>query len=135
MGSYISIGFVYDDCENKEKVVNSILNSFVKKISSVSYKYSKDLYGEKWIEKELDTLVITQDILIKLISNYYAQIDIEGIFVINGIKKVIIRIEKNTSYWGILIDLREEEVKKASYIKVEKQIIEYLIKIYKHINY
>jgi|LSQX01.3.fsa_nt_gb hypothetical protein len=112
MGSYIGIGLVYDDIpgDRLERELRNIVNYLVSYDGSInSIKFSKDEDGNEWVEDSLNNKSV-EDFYSSLCNGYFGQLHM--ICNILGIQKlnVCIRVEKTKNYFGLLLDISEEEL-------------------------
>ncbi|WP_040214194.1 Imm64 family immunity protein [Clostridium polynesiense] len=139
MGSYVSIGFIYENFS-----VDRIQNEFKKLVSKIitfngnvkKMKISKDFNGEEWAEYEFLNNFQMDSNCEMLADYFYGQLEIDcNLF--GGIRlKTILRIEKekDEDYFGFLMDLSEEELIKFNSAdeinRVTEEIIEFMIQFY-----
>lgn len=144
MGSFISIGFIYEGCSIQtikkeiEKLVNYIssIGGSLKKM-----KVSKDVDGEEWLE--YDSLINLQldSIYTILAENYYAQLEVNSNLFEHKNLVITIRIEKDedNDYFGFLLDMNEKEIIKGNSVNeinnITERIIDFIIKFYNYSNY
>lgn len=127
MGSKISIGLVYEigELKSKVEVLGSVINSLMNSNGVQGYKYSKDTFGEEWVQSDVNPN-LSDEVLKSIISNYYSELTISTNEFFKGSHTVILRVENEDDYFGMLIDLEEESVKTAGYDVVETKVIEFL---------
>jgi hypothetical protein len=137
MGSKIAIGLVYGKelFHVKIDILNSILKSLVDDKGILNYKYSIDEFGEKWIDSKEVTEVLSLDTLGKVISGYYAEIALNTAEFSQVSKSIVIRLENEEEYFGVLIELEESDVKAIGYDTVEKLVIKFLESEFDKFNY
>ncbi len=73
MGSKISIGLVYviEELDSKVEVLDSVINSLMNANGVQSYKYSKDAFGEEWVQSDANPN-LSDEVLKSIVSNYYS---------------------------------------------------------------
>lgn len=139
MGSYVSIGFIYENFS-----VDRIKSEFKKLVSKIisfngnvkKMKVSKDFDGEEWAEYEFLNNFQMDSNCDMLAEYFYGQLEIDcNLF--GGISlKTIIRIEKEREedYFGFLMDVSEEELIKSNSAdeinRVTQEIIEFMTQFY-----
>lgn len=113
MGSYIGIGLVYNISENGlENEMRNLVNYLILRNGSIKdIKFSNDKDGNEWVEESLKNNIDIEDLYSPLANGFFGQLHVVcNILNIKNLN-VYIRIEKvDKSYFGILLDLSEEEL-------------------------
>lgn len=137
MGSYIGIGFVYNIIEDGlEKELRNLVNYLIRREGSIeSIKFSKDEDGNEWVEERLKNNIDIEEFYSLLANGYFGQL--HAVCNILNIQKlnVYIRIDKvDKNYFGLLLDISEEELIEESSVeninKVTDRIIGLLNDLY-----
>lgn len=139
MGSYISIGFVFEQLD-EFFITNSfrnITNYFIKNGKIKAVKMSKDIDGNEWIEQNHNIQI--EDLYLDLVRNYYSKLSLEcSILGIRSLN-VILRLEKEEDFWGIVLDICESELIKLNsnndISKITDEIINLMRDIYNVVKY
>lgn len=117
MGSYISIGFVYNmqNVGQIKKELELLVTHLISKNGSMkNIKVSKDSNGEKWVEyNTVNNLQMSQSYGL-LAEYYYGQLDLICSILGKSNLEVVVRIEKEEDYFGFLLDIKEDELIKAN---------------------
>ncbi len=135
MGSYIGIGLVYNGTGDRlERELRNVVNYIISHDGSInSFKFSKDEEGNEWEEDSLDNKGVN-NFYSSLCNGYFGQLHM--ICNILSIQKlnVCIRVEKAKNYFGLLLDIGEEEligIGSSKIInKITDKIIEFLNELY-----
>ncbi len=136
MGSYIGIGLIYDDIprDRLEGELRNVVNYLISYDGSInSIKFSKDENGNEWVEDSLNNKSV-EDFYSSLCKGYFGQLHM--ICNILGIQKlnVCIRVEKAKNYFGLLLDISEEELigvsSSENINRITNKIIEFLHELY-----
>lgn len=137
MGSKIAIGLVYGKelFHVKREILCTVINSLVDYNGVLNYKYSKDDFGEQWINSETITEVLSSETIDKVISGYYAEFTLNTSEFSKDSQPIVLRFEKEEEYFGVLIELEESDVKAIGYDTVEKFVIKYLESEFEKYNY
>lgn len=143
MGSYVSIGFVYEKNREKElveqleKIIGflKIKNEDIKRI-----KYCEDDFGEIECEVNLNDIVYHKnEILKKIVDYFYGEIEFfVDIFEMKKLK-MILRIEKEDDLCGITLDIEESDLIHEHTVSniniVTEKIIDFMIQVNTYLNY
>jgi hypothetical protein len=137
MGSYIGVGLIYNGIsgDRVEKELKNVVNCLIShdgKINKV--KFSKDWDGNEWVEDILDNKCIN-DFYSSLCNGYFGELHI--ICNILNVHKlnVCLRVKKEKKYFGLLLDIDEEELigvhSSENIDKITDKVIEFLNELYK----
>ncbi len=137
MGSYISIGLVYDklDLERVKIELENLTAYLITELGSVKrVKVSKDVDGEEWIEyNTLENYQISE--MCGLLSkHFYGQLSLMCNYLGLDNFEVTIRIEKEEDYFGFLLDVREAELIKTGCLEEINSITEKIITFIKDLR-
>lgn len=137
MGSKISIGLVYGENDTKSKIdiLDSVISSLTDSVYIQSYKFSKDVFGEEWVKSASHDVMLSEEFLNDIVSNYYAEFILSTNKFIDEFQQIVLRIENEEDYFGILIDLEETEIQMVGYDVAEERIIEYLLNVFSKYKY
>ncbi|PKM51853.1 MAG: hypothetical protein CVV02_04385 [Firmicutes bacterium HGW-Firmicutes-7] len=136
MGSYIGMGLVYNGIPENglESELKNVVNFLISHNGSINnIKFSKDRHGNEWTETIIDNKE-NENFYSYLSNGYFGQLHL--ICNILSIQKlnVYIRIEKNKNFFGLLLDISEEELIGTASIedigKITDNIIEFLNELY-----
>ena len=130
MGSYISIGLVYDksDLERVKNELERLSTYLTTEFGSVkSMKVCKDTYGEEWIEYNSFENHQISDLCDLLAKYYYGQLSLKCNILGFDNLEVTIRIEKEEDYFGFLLDVSEAELIKTGGLEELNSITEKII--------
>ncbi|ACL77062.1 Imm64 family immunity protein [Ruminiclostridium cellulolyticum] len=137
MGSYIGIGFVYNGMsgERVEIELKNIVNFLISHNGNInSIKFSKDEYGNVWIQDSLNNKCI-DDFYSSLCNGYFGELHITCSILSVQNLNVCIRIEKAKKYFGLLLDISEEELigvnSSENINRITEEIIEFFNELYK----
>lgn len=142
MGSYISIGFVFNELnfeqiKNKlRKLVNLLIanNGQLKEM-----KFSKDIEGMDWVEYSFKNNILTIDLIESLAINYFGELKITSDFLKIGNLNIIVNVEKEKSYFGFLLEISEAELLKthnSEEIKfITDKVIDFMIDAHDILDY
>lgn len=143
MGSFISIGFVYNNWQ-MEKIVIELENLTKYLITNngsiLNIKYSKDVDGEKWIEYDHIGNILEENIFESIAMGFYGQIELNcNMFDLNNLK-VTIRLQKEESgYFGFLFDISEDDLIKKNTLEelnsITEKVIDYIVDMHNIISY
>lgn len=137
MASKISIGLVYDknDIESKINILDTIIRSLTDSVYIQNYRFAKDVFGEEWVKSASHDVMLSEEFLDDIVSNYYAELILSTNKFIDEFQQIVLRIENEEDYFGILIDLEETEIQTVGYDVVEERIIEYLLNVFSKYKY
>lgn len=143
MGSYISIGFVYEK-KKKEKIAECLekLIDFInlKNENIERIKYCEDDFGEIEYEVNLkDIIYHKNEVLKKIVEYYYGEIEFYvNIFGIEKLKMVL-KIEKEEEFYGIVLEVEESDIISQYTVdninSITEKIIDFMVNIYPYLNY
>lgn len=124
MGSYISMGFVYKN--NKKAFILELLKGLLlifisRQSESILCKYSLDIDGDNYIQKEISI----NDLDDEIVNNYYGQIFFKSSF-LGFSNNLILTIYKELNFFGFLIDLNENEIRSLLYLELENKLINHI---------
>lgn len=137
MGSYIGIGLVYNDIQGDrlEKELKNVINYLISHDGNInSIKYSKDDDGNEWVEDSLDNKCV-DDFYSSLCNGYFGELHIFSNILNVQKLNVYLRVEKAKKYFGLLLDISEEELigvnSSENINRITDKIIEFLNELYK----
>ncbi|BCN29440.1 Imm64 family immunity protein [Anaeromicropila herbilytica] len=137
MGSYISVGFIYDkiSIDNIKNKMKSLIDFIVSKKGEIKRaKICKDIYGDEWIEYELNDNTQIDNMLVLLAEHYFGQIEIEtNLFDLMNLD-ITVHVEKEEGYFGFILDISESAFYKDSLNMVNSytdKFIDLMKKFYK----
>lgn len=117
MGSYITTGFVFSGADVniiKKKLTDIIMHLSDKSESYKSVKASKDIDGNDWIEFKFEELADIQEAYRFASEGYFGQINlVTSLFTRDEILVSVI-VEKEADYFGILVDIAEDDFLKSN---------------------
>lgn len=136
MGSYITVGMVYAFNEYFINEVSTVIQLLSVSEQEIQYRYSKDEFGELWIEKKCKLHeLLNYKVLQELIDSYNQEV-ILNIRVSNfEYRNVVIRIIKESEYLGIQLDIAEELIVETGYDVFEKEIVKLLEEVFLKSSY
>jgi len=142
MGSYISIGFVYDKVDLKQIKfeLENLTTCLITALDNVrNMKLSKDMDGEEWIEYSSFKNYPISDLCSLLAEHYFGQLNLKcNLFGLENLE-VTIRVEKEKDYFGFLLDIIETELIKTGSIEeinsITEKIINFITDLYKALAY
>lgn len=136
MGSYITVGMVYTFNEHFINEVSTVIQLLSVSEQEIQYRYSKDEFGELWLEKKSKLYEFIKDTVLQELIDSYNQEVILNIQVSSlEYGNVVLRIIKESEYFGIQLDIEEELIKGTGYDVFEKEIVKLLEEIYLKSSY
>lgn len=142
MGSYITTGIIFDGIETtsiKRKITDLIIYLSNRSECYKSVKASKDIEGNEWIEFKFEELDNVREAYEFVSEGYFGQIDLmTSRFTSNEIL-VSVRVEKEVDYFGILLDIAEDDFLKSSESVIlnakDNLIIKFLEELYEVLEF
>lgn len=142
MGSYISIGFVYDklDLGQVKVELEKLTTYLITELDSIkNMKFSKDMDGEEWVEYSSFNNYQISDLCSLLAEHYFGQLNLEcNLFELDNLE-VTIRVEKEQDYYGFLLDMSETELIKTGDLEeiddITEKIINFVTDLHKALIY
>ncbi len=130
MGSYISVGFVFqnDKLSLKTQMIKHIIESLnLNDYSMLIFKGSEDIDGNHWVEKKLMFRNITDEDYQLMTDYFYGNVLMMCTFLEIKNQMINITFYKEKDYFGYLMDLFEDPFRKqVTYATLESSLIEYL---------
>lgn len=117
MGSYITTGLVFSGSDVsiiKRKLKDLIIFLSGRSECYKSVKASKDIDGNDWIEFKSDELADIQEAYRFASEGYMGQIDLQTSLITSNEIHVSVRVEKEEDYFGILVDVAEDDFLKSN---------------------
>lgn len=142
MGSYITTGFVFNGTDIE--IIKRKLEAMIRCLSDGRETYklvkaSKDEDGDNWIEFKFEELNDIQEGYTFAAEYYFGQIDLTSSFFTSNDISVSVRVEKESDYFGILVDIVEEDLLKSNEVVVlnmaDEQMIKAMCELHKVLNY
>jgi Immunity protein 64 len=142
MGSYISIGLVYDKLDTKtiEIELKKITKYFtLNKGKILNIKFCKDENCEEWVEYSNITESSLDSYYSQIVKGYFGQIDVECDLLGITRLKLTIRVQRESDYFGFLIDIEEDVLIGERPIEqlnsITEKIITFIIGVYDEVSY
>ncbi|MDF2699927.1 MAG: hypothetical protein K0Q49_1483 [Haloplasmataceae bacterium] len=133
MGSYISLGFVFQNDKEIKDSLKQLLKLLNNKNSPIIYKVCFDLSEDNWLERKINYNDIIEDDFNNLTNYFYSNIKLNASFL--GFDLLLnITIYKDEDFYGFLIDLFEDYFK-ISYLDLEDSLINFVNDIYSKLKF
>lgn len=142
MGSYISIGLVYDGLvlEQARIQLKNLISHIISDLNAVKgIKMSRDISGKEWIGYNYNNKCKIDDLCRLLIENYYGQLNLKcNLFGLNQLN-ITVHIEKEQDYFGFLLDISESELLKTGDLEeinnMTEKIIDFILDLHTTLTY
>ena len=153
MSSYISIGLtygivqrfanlVYDDITNNkiEKELKKLIEYFLDFDGIIkNIKYSEDLEGEHWEEVNSPSPFFPRDFYKSFSRGFYGEVAVHADILKRGGVDLIMRLEKQSEFFGFLLDIKEEDLlethSKEEIGYMTEELIATMMSIYNYSKY